>query len=1011
MMRIIRKCIVLLMFLIPVVIVGQRDYFGIINYNTTNGLPQNSITGIAFDKNGFCWLSCEMGLIRFDGVNFKIFDNSNIQGLASIRFRRLIQTPDKEIFFINDKFQLVHIDTRSLSIASKPLVWNTQSQIESFIRKYPYNFYSLRKTIDSLQEKYPDNKGINISTNHLSEVYLKMGSTLFYLQNGQFEAISHSEKNFYDLQSIMIGDYQVLSNRGSTKFQVHYKGRLIPRFSTVSGPITTNKSFKAGKFTLVKGNDAGYLYCGNSLYKLTIDPSKGIISSLITSGLNANAIDIVYYHKDQQKYYVGSAVSGLYIIMPNLFHYYNINDEIVRRGFYSQLLLPDQSIICQKYVYRPNGTIDTLRNAGQMSISSFLDNKQNIYYGDENLLYKFNISSNIPKIIQRFASNTVYISAELNRPEIINVFTENSFYQLLNDAIIFQSGLKGINNNQITTALQTSSSNFIIGTENGLFMYDRSKDRLTRHILASRYIRYIYQDKEGRIWVTTYNKGIYLVDKDNVIQFPITPFDGLKKVHAFIDDGMGNFLLPSNNGLFKVSIQDLLDYAKDKSRPVRYMLYSMEDGLATNEFNGGCTPAYVWLRDGSLSMPSIMGLVRFNPHQLIQTLPGSKIFLSELAFNNNKNNYFKNNTLVLLQQYSDIKMDVTTPFYGNKNNLKLQYKIIGLNNEWQKVPDNGEIILSHIPHGEYEIVVSHFFESNQNVQEDLIINLKVIPPFHNSLWFYDLLIIFTILITYFIVWLRTRLLRRYNQNLKLKIEEQTRALQLTITKLEMSEQKLKESNKLKDQVTTMVLHDLRSPIRFVQLMAQQLDKNYNKMPINILEQRVAALKTSTAALNEFTEQFFTWAASQHSNFKVNKEMFDLMDLFLEIKHLYKDIVVINGNKITVEPCYIVVLSDRQILSTIVRNIVDNSNKITKKGKIRITGTVEMGGVCIYISDNGPGFQQDKLKQFIEGQSSSTNGGHGSIILNNLITLLHAKLEVFSEAGVGTIFKISLPQQS
>jgi len=542
-------------------------------------------------------------------------------------------------------------------------------------------------------------------------------------------------------------------------------------------------------------------------------------------------------------------------------------------------------------------------------------------------------------------------------------------------------------------------------------MYDRSTDRLTRHILASRYIRYIYQDKEGRIWVTTYNKGIYLVDKDNVIQFPITPFDGLKKVHAFIDDGMGNFLLPSNNGLFKVSIQDLLDYAKDKSRPVRYMLYSMEDGLATNEFNGGCTPAYVWLRDGSLSMPSIMGLVRFNPHQLIQTLPGSKIFLSELAFNNNKNNYFKNNTLVLLQQYSDIKMDVTTPFYGNKNNLKLQYKIIGLNNEWQKVPDNGEIILSHIPHGEYEIVVSHFFESNQNVQEDLIINLKVIPPFHNSLWFYDLLIIFTILITYFIVWLRTRLLRRYNQNLKLKIEEQTRALQLTITKLEMSEQKLKESNKLKDQVTTMVLHDLRSPIRFVQLMAQQLDKNYNKMPINILEQRVAALKTSTAALNEFTEQFFTWAASQHSNFKVNKEMFDLMDLFLEIKHLYKDIVVINGNKITVEPCYIVVLSDRQILSTIVRNIVDNSNKITKKGKIRITGTVEMGGVCIYISDNGPGFQQDKLKQFIEGQSSSTNGGHGSIILNNLITLLHAKIEVFSEAGVGTIFKISLPHQS
>ncbi|HQN57957.1 MAG TPA: HAMP domain-containing sensor histidine kinase [Saprospiraceae bacterium] len=283
-------------------------------------------------------------------------------------------------------------------------------------------------------------------------------------------------------------------------------------------------------------------------------------------------------------------------------------------------------------------------------------------------------------------------------------------------------------------------------------------------------------------------------------------------------------------------------------------------------------------------------------------------------------------------------------------------------------------------------------------------------PFYNSLLFYDILLIVTILVIYVGTWLRTRYINKIKVQLKEKMERQTEILRNNIARLELSEKRLLESNKSKDEITALILHDLRSPIRFVQLMATYLEKNFDKLPAKQLEQRISGLKSSTSALNEFTEQFFTWAASQHRDFKINKAFFDLKELFIEIKSLYQDIVIINENEIVVEPCYIIALTDRQILSTIIRNIVDNSNKIMKKGRIHISGNTVYGSVNIYVTDNGPGFEKDKLQKFMGNGQLHTPGGHGSIILRNLIKTLEGKLEVFSEEGIGTIFKISLPSQ-
>ena len=46
------------------------------NWQNDRGLPQNSVTGIAQTADGYLWAATQEGLVRFDGVRFRIFDRT-----------------------------------------------------------------------------------------------------------------------------------------------------------------------------------------------------------------------------------------------------------------------------------------------------------------------------------------------------------------------------------------------------------------------------------------------------------------------------------------------------------------------------------------------------------------------------------------------------------------------------------------------------------------------------------------------------------------------------------------------------------------------------------------------------------------------------------------------------------------------------------------------------------------------------------------------------------------------
>lgn len=81
---------ILLVALISLILLGfpaaaQQERFIVSQYNTDNGLPQNSVKDIAFDEWGYCWLATEMGMVRYDGQRFITYGPSELPGVKSAR--------------------------------------------------------------------------------------------------------------------------------------------------------------------------------------------------------------------------------------------------------------------------------------------------------------------------------------------------------------------------------------------------------------------------------------------------------------------------------------------------------------------------------------------------------------------------------------------------------------------------------------------------------------------------------------------------------------------------------------------------------------------------------------------------------------------------------------------------------------------------------------------------------------------------------------------------------------
>lgn len=281
------------------------------------------------------------------------------------------------------------------------------------------------------------------------------------------------------------------------------------------------------------------------------------------------------------------------------------------------------------------------------------------------------------------------------------------------------------------------------------------------------------------------------------------------------------------------------------------------------------------------------------------------------------------------------------------------------------------------------------------------------PWWDNAFWFYLSVVAFACIVVYFVCHHQLLNFKQKYSTLQLQIKVLTTETNKAIEHLRQSEIALLENNEVKNQVITMVLHDLRSPIRSISTISSYLADKRCCIAESNFNDTLLQLKLGSRSLENFTEKFFLWADSQRDNFKIQLRYFALDAFLLEIINLYQDIAKINENKIMVLPTCLFCFSDYQLLACVIRNLVDNANKYTFHGMITLSASTENNELILNVSDTGKGLTPIQINDFLTGNKHEITSGTGSILILTMLKKIEGRLQIQSMPEKGSTFSIRL----
>jgi len=225
------------------------------------------------------------------------------------------------------------------------------------------------------------------------------------------------------------------------------------------------------------------------------------------------------------------------------------------------------------------------------------------------------------------------------------------------------------------------------------------------------------------------------------------------------------------------------------------------------------------------------------------------------------------------------------------------------------------------------------------------------------------------------------------------------------------------ANNKKDRFFSIIAHDLRSPFNSILGLLDLLAEKDNNMSQEEFDKHLSTLEKTALSTYTLLQNLLNWARSQMENLPINIQAISSLQLIQEQCNFLNSQAVSKSIFLdTSEVSEIRLLTDRDMLSFVVRNIIGNALKFThSEGKILIKTYVKAKDTFIEIKDNGVGIPQDKLSNIfdISSKTSSmgTNGEKGSGLGLPLCIAFMEKMggsiQISSKQNVGTTVQICL----
>lgn len=958
-----------------------------------NGLVSNNITSAIRDRNGFVWITSYNGIMRFDGIQVYVYDETKIPFLTTGAFYAVYEDQSGTLWFSSQSSGVVRYRNGKFE------------RVDPENKILPNSIRSLRISDDGT---------VWIGTNNAG---------LYKIKNEKIERVDCPELNETSILEMSIDSKNNLWLATDGKGLYRYDGSTFENIKGVSSGIV-NSVFATKDNTILIGTPLGLdILKDNNLHRHTalkdVQVNKVICDAhnrvWLGMELGLGRFDL----ENESSYTYISEKNGYPLSRINFLYLDNEQSLWVSTGRDGLVQLRESNIVNitsqhgltvnkinmiyeaadrSFYIGSDGGTVDIYRHGAitplRITKPIFGSSIRDIYVDNEDVIW---IASYRGILKKNKSGERLFDEKDgLTATDVRRILPgENGVLWLAtrsggvmkfsNDKVVksYTKG-NGLESNYALALEQDKLGNIYVGTHSGgMSVIHSDGSNETFHIEGSDegiLIFNIHIDSEGQIWVVG-NRGLLHFDGKKFRKINLMRSLKGEIFFDWVEDKVGNVWVTGNLGVLKFLKSDVQKFLKNEITEVKFKLFDNRDGMKSKE----CTAATRSLlsSSGRIWVPTINGISVFYPEKTKENKIPPPVYVTSLLADDQE--FEGNEPIVIEPGKLRYTFFFTAPSFISPKKIQFKYKLDNVDENWINAGTTRQAEYTNLAPGNYTFRVLACNSDGVWNEKGASLSFRINPFFYQTAYFYLLVGALLLLIFYSIYKWRVNAIEQRNQELR----------------------------KLNDELDRFVYsasHDLRAPLAsvlgLVNIARMEKGKDF--------EGYLDKIETSVQKLDGFIRDIIDF--SRNARLEIESEVIDfetlITDIFDNLKYLDEKGTIKRIVKVEGEGAF---FSDRKRLSVVLNNLIANSIKYSNPNAenpfIEVYVKQNPKQVFLQVKDNGIGIGQEHIssifKMFYRADSKSKGSGIGLYIVKETLDKIRGTISVQSQYGKGSTFTVLL----
>jgi len=931
-------------------------------YQTTvwqveDGLPQSTVTCMAQSAEGYLWLGTQNGLVRFDGVKFRVFDENNTPAFKNSRIVRLLCDDTGTLWIGTEHSGLVRFRDGQFTAYEVPSLGTTHDYARVFCVDRDNALWQVScewQLIKSSQGQFTvpsdswdlsSHEAHALTRDREGRIWVGTDRELAVLQGDRFTSIwgRTNEDNFQVdfLVASRAGGVWVAGNGRLRKFEEgHWTTDLGP-YAWKNRPIYD--LYEDGQ------NRLWVATFGSGLYRYETNGS--LLHLTAQSGLPTDFVRYVMGDREGN-IWVGTESGGLCRLKPALFHTYGVQQGLASDQVMAVAPAADGGLWIgtdgngldhwQDGVVKHYGASEGLGNDHVWSV--WQDHQGTLWAGTWDGEYQWLNGS--------FAGLS---DGQTIGWQVLAMYEDRSGDLWLGQQAF--AGITRLRNGErnvvkipgtsasldVRCLMEDHDGNLWVGTsEDGLYrLHNGTATHFGRNDgLGSDTIWSLYVDKEGVLWVGTCRGGLSRWANGRFVTW--TKKNGLLNnvICQIMEDGRGNLWLGSYGGIFRIKKTELNESAPAEGEDIHCVGYNLEDGLPTLECQGGFQPSGYRSPDGRLWFPTVKGLVVVNPAKVSPDAAPPNVVIEEvladgsaIACTNEPDPSVAGRALKVVIPAGTQRLEFQYTALSLTSPLGVQFKcrLEGLEKDWEDAGSKRTVEYRHVPDGTYQFRLTAGNSDGVWNATGAEVTVVVLPYFWETKWFLAVSLLTGLASVASIV----RYSERRRMHRRLAQAERERSIE---------KERARIARDIHDELGAN-LTEIALLSEFAQeptASAAQVQADMQKITARArnLTQMMDEVVWAVTPQNDTLEKFVTYTCSFIEEYLQTAKL----ACRLEVPEVLPEIML--GSEV------------RHNLFLSVKEALNNVVKHAQASEVRIYISLDLNELTLAIQDNGKGFAQD-----------------------------------------------------